>query len=330
MPTTSASRATAGISQRGQLGRGETCSWAGAPTGGAAAGPTAARVGHRQTGSPAAGSPGWFGRRVARGSRGHGDGGGCSARRGRTLRRDRPSGRSAVRRVGSVGSSLLTPSILTYDPGGRGLAVSAASGCHGVVPGSWPRIVGRRRRRGTSLRRSGAPVTASSPSTQAPPRRRRRATAVVRRRTERRSISSTCAQASTSYSEPSRRCGGVGVERARPTASRAGAWSSPRARPGGGTRGRSGRATRPAPPRRRESWPSTRAEALVPMWPLSGQHHRTVSGQPGRASSWARRSGSDPRVGARWARASRSCARPRWMRERTVPSLRSSTSAISS
>lgn len=36
------------------------------------------------------------------------------------------------------------------------------------------------------------------------------------------------------------------------------------------------------------------------------------------------------RTGARWANASRSCERPRWMRERTVPSLSPSVAAISS
>lgn len=35
-------------------------------------------------------------------------------------------------------------------------------------------------------------------------------------------------------------------------------------------------------------------------------------------------------VGWRWANAVRNCARPRWMRERTVPSFTSSTSLISS
>src|SRR5205085_6685945 len=38
---------------------------------------------------------------------------------------------------------------------------------------------------------------------------------------------------------------------------------------------------------------------------------------------------SRPAVGARWASASRSMARPRWIRERTVPSLASMMSAIS-
>ena len=52
-------------------------------------------------------------------------------------------------------------------------------------------------------------------------------------------------------------------------------------------------------------------------------------------ASWARwlsgmRHGITTARGARWARASRSCTRPRWMRLRTVPSLMPRVAAISS
>ena len=54
------------------------------------------------------------------------------------------------------------------------------------------------------------------------------------------------------------------------------------------------------------------------------------SGSDGGAPRSGRSSANGPAVGARWASALRSIVRPRWMRERTVPSFRSSTSAISS
>ena len=70
------------------------------------------------------------------------------------------------------------------------------------------------------------------------------------------------------------------------------------------------------------SWPSTRALTREP---------RCLSRRPAASGRAAGARVAHPAGrGARWASALRSMARPRWIRERTVPSLASRTSAISS
>ncbi len=233
----------------------------------------------------------------------------------------------------------------------RSRALSARSGCRcsrpyldlrtntgaGVVstpvgeptgPRGWsPRIIAGEGRTGTSLRPTGPPVIVSRPRTQAPTAPLPTSTAAVRRRRDCFSMWSTAAQASTAYREPSS-CGGgstdSGAERQlEPTLDHALVLDQP-------TTSRAGEDVRPGPLRlgggqlavdqRRRLRTDVSAER---------QHHRTCPAMRGPI-----RRGPANRVrpgrGARWASAVRSWARPRWMRERTVPSLRPRTSAISS
>ncbi len=190
-----------------------------------------------------------------------------------------------------------------------------------------PRMFAGEGRAGTSPRLIGPPATVTRPSRQAPTAPPPTRTTAVRRRRERFSMASTVAHASTSYSEPSS-CGGGST---REGADRVPSWRL--VQPSCSTRRRQPGQERTCDQARSSSAGRELAvdqgRDLAADVTAQGQHHRTCPAvRPGFRRGPAKR--VRPAVGARWARAARSWARPRWMRERTVPSLRPSTSAISS